>query len=112
MDLTTALDRIRTRLDANGARLETLKLVDTIGMQPGADKARVGSELELVRRLMRTPVANNNIGVYDDLAVLEETMAQASAEASARRAAEESKPIPKSKKYYKQLKEREEKRGS
>lgn len=111
MYLTDALDRIRRRLKENGARPETLRLLDTIGMQPNVDQAKVGSELELVRRLMRTPVANNNIGVYDDLAVLEEKMAQASAEASARRAAEENKPMPKSKKYYKQLKEREEKRG-
>lgn len=112
MYLADALDRIRERLETNGARSETLRLLDTIGRQPGADRAQVGSQLELVRRLMRTPVANGNVGVYDDLAVLEDQMASASAEASARRAAEESKPMPKSKKYYKTLREREEKKSS
>ena len=112
MYLSDALVRIRERLESNGARSETLRLLDTIGRQPGADRAQVGSQLDLVRRLMRTPVANSNVGVYDDLAVVEEQMAAASAEASARRAAEESRPMPKSKKYYKSLREREEKKSS
>ncbi len=113
MYVTDGLQRIRDRLVENGARPETLRLVDTIyrtASQPGADRAQVASLLELVRRLMRTPVANANVGVYDDLATLEEQMAAASAEAAARRAAEESRPLPKSKKYYKQLKEREERK--
>ena len=108
MYLSDALIRIKERLETNGARVETLRLLDTIGRQPGADRAQVGSQIELVRRLMRTPVANANVGVYDDLAVLEEQMASASAEASARRAAEENRAMPKSKKYYKALREKEE----
>lgn len=110
MNILLALERIRERLEANQARPETLRLVDVIeqsASQPGADRAQVRSLLELVRRMMRTPVANSNVGVYDDLAVLEEQLATAAAEAAARREAEASRPLPKSKKYYKELRERE-----
>lgn len=110
MHIVEGLDRIRERLVENGARPETLKLVDTIkrtASQPGADRAQVRSLTELVRRLMRTPVANSNVGVYDDLAVLEDQLTAAAAEAAARREAEESRPMPKPKKYYKALKDKE-----
>ncbi|HET9015819.1 MAG TPA: hypothetical protein VFN57_09490 [Thermomicrobiaceae bacterium] len=112
MNLVDALDRVRDRLEENGARPETFKLVETIrrtAAQPGADQAQVRSQLELIRRLMRTPVAHANVGVYDDLATLERQFEEASIEAAARREAEESKPLPKSKKYYKELKQRDRK---
>lgn len=112
MNIVDALDRVKDRLDENGARPETFRLVDTIrrtATQPGSDQAQVRSLLELVRRLMRTPVAHANVGVYDDLATLEGQLEQASVDAAARRAAEDSKPLPKSKKFYKELKQRERK---
>ncbi|HEX7104207.1 MAG TPA: hypothetical protein VF201_16300, partial [Nitrolancea sp.] len=70
MNLLYGLERIEERLVDNGARSETLGLVDTIrrtASRPGGDQAQVRSLVELVRRLMRTPVANANVGVYDDL---------------------------------------------
>jgi len=110
MYLTDALERVRQRLVQNQARPETLRLVDSVmetAQRTGGDQAQVRSLLELVRRLMRTPVAHSNIAVYDDLAVLEEQLVQAAAEAAAAREAEESRPLPKPKKYYRQLRERE-----
>jgi hypothetical protein len=110
MYLTDALERVRQRLVQNQARPETLRLVDSVmetAQRTGGDQAQVRSLLELVRRLMRTPVAHSNIAVYDDLAVLEEQLIQAAAEAAAAREAEESRPLPKPKKYYRQLRERE-----
>jgi hypothetical protein len=56
-------------------------------------------------------VANQNVGVYDDLAVLEEQLEAETAEFVEKKNEEEAKPMPKSRKYYKQLKERE-KRGA
>ncbi|HEX3724466.1 MAG TPA: hypothetical protein VHV31_16880 [Nitrolancea sp.] len=112
MNLMYGLDRIEERLVENHARKETLSLVDTIrrtASRPGGDQAQVRSLVELVRRLMRTPVANANVGVYDDLAVLEEQLVEASAKASAERDSVESRPLPKSKKYYRELREKEEK---
>lgn len=111
MNILNALERVRDRLVENDARPETLKLVDSISKTastPGADRAQVRSVTDLVRRLMRTPVANQNVGVYDDLAVLEEQLEAKSAEFAAEKEAEESKPMPKSRKYYKQLKEKEQ----
>ncbi len=110
MYLTDALQRIRQRLVANQARPETLALVDSVlrtAEQAGGDQAQVRSLLELVRRLMRTPQANSNITIYDDLAVLEEQLVQQAAQAAAARAQQEERPLPKPKKYYRQLKERE-----
>jgi predicted RNA-binding Zn ribbon-like protein len=111
MNLSDGLLRIRERLVENDARPETLKLVDTISRtaaQPGADRAQVRSLTELVRRLMRTPVANANVGVYDDLAVLEEQLVAAATQAQAERQAEEDRPMPKPKKYYKALRSKDE----
>jgi len=112
MNLMVGLERIEERLVENDARAETLGLVDAIrrtASRPGGDQAQVRSLVELVRRLMRTPVANANVGVYDDLAVLEEQLVEASARASAEREAVESKPLPKSKKYYRDLRDKEDK---
>lgn len=112
MNLADAFQRIRDRLDENGARPETLKLVDTIASQPGVAQAQARSLNELVRRLMRTPIAHDNVHIYDDLAVLDEQLSRASSEAAAQRAADDSKPLPKSKKYYKTLKARDKKPGA
>lgn len=112
MNIVDGLERVRERLIDNGARPDTLALVDTImktATQPGADRAQVRSLTELVRRLMRTPVAHSNIGVYDDLATLEQQLVDASAAVAAQRAEEEARPLPKSKKYYKALKDKEKK---
>ncbi len=109
MYLTDALQRIRQRLVENRARPETLALVDSVlatAERAGGDQAQVRSLLELVRRLMRTPQANSNIAIYDDLAVLEEQLVQQAAQAAAR-AQEAERPLPKPKKYYRELKERE-----
>lgn len=110
MNALEGLQRVRERLLDNGATTETIKLVDVViktASQPGADQAQVRSLNELVRRLMRTPVANANFAVYDDLAMLEEQLDDASARVAAERAAEEARPVPKTKKYYKTLKEKE-----
>ena len=74
---------------------------------PAAGNASAQSLLQLVRMLMRTPVADANVRVYNDLVRLEEELDLAGAELRARQAVEESKPVPKTKKYYKELKERE-----
>ncbi len=113
MNLLYGLERIEERLVENNARPETFKLVDAIrktANRPGADQAQIRSLVELVRRLMRTPVADANVGVYDDLAVLEDQLVEASAAASAQREAVDSRPMPKSKKYYRALREKEDRK--
>jgi predicted RNA-binding Zn ribbon-like protein len=115
MNILNALERVRERLQENGARPETLQLVGTIqktASTPGADRAQVKSVTDLVRRLMRTPVANQNVGVYDDLAVLEEQLESETAAFVEKKAEEEARPMPKSRKYYKQLKEKEDREKS
>jgi len=108
------LQIIRQRLVENGATPETLTLVDTIMQRaalPAAAAASTQSLLQLVRMLVRSPVASNNIAVYNDLLRLEEDLQSAAAQYHERMQAEEAKPVPKTKKHYKQLKEREERKS-
>jgi hypothetical protein len=108
------LQNIRYRLNQNGAAPETLVLVDTIIQRaalPAAAPASAQSLLQLVRMLARTPVASNNITVYNDLLRLEEELQSAGQQYHERIAAEEAKPVPKTKKHYKQIREREQKQS-
>ncbi|HEV2527960.1 MAG TPA: hypothetical protein VGT61_05900 [Thermomicrobiales bacterium] len=107
MSLTHGLSQIRQRLWDNDASNATLALVDGIiqrASDPAAQSAPSQSQLQLVRMLMRTPVANDNSTVYNDLVQLEEELEQSANRYSAQREAEENRPLPKSKKYYKEHK--------
>jgi hypothetical protein len=112
MNVVEGLQAIRERLEANEADPATLATVDVFlkrAALPAAQNAAAASQLQLVRMLMRTPSSNNNVQVYNDFVRLEEELQNAAARVHAERAAEEAKPVPKSKKYYRELKEREKK---
>ena len=113
VNVLEGLQTIRHRLEANGASPETLTLVDSIikrAALPAAAPASAQSLLQLTRMLARSPVANKNIGVYNDLLRLEEQLQSAGQQFHERAEAEAAKPIPKTKKFYKQARERDEKR--
>jgi hypothetical protein len=61
---------------------------------------------------MRNPVAASNPRVYNDFVRLEDELEQAATAMREQRALEDARPVPKTKKYYKELKEREKKTGS
>lgn len=112
MNVLDGLQTIRRRLEENDADPASLALVDQIAKRaalPAAQRASAQSLIQLVRMLMRTPVAASNVRVYNDFARLEEEIETASAAFRERQAIEEARPIPKTKKYYKELKEREKK---
>ena len=112
MNVVEGLQRIRERLEDNGAEPESIQAVELIMRRaalPAAAPAAATSLLQLVRMLMRTPAANNNVRVYNDFVRLEEEMSEAATAFRERQAAEEAKPVPKTKKYYKELRERERK---
>ncbi len=114
MNVLEGLQSIRARLNENGASPETMSLVDTIikrAALPAAAPASAQSLLQLVRMLARSPVATNNMTVYNDLLRLEEELQTAGAQYHERVQAEEAKPVPKTKKHYKQAKEREQKQS-
>jgi hypothetical protein len=113
VNVLEGLQSIRLRLVDNDAAPETLALVDAIMQRaalPAAAPASAQSLLQLTRMLARTPVASNNITVYNDLLRLEEELQGAAQQYHERIQAEEAKPIPKTKKHYKQLKDREERK--
>ena len=110
MNVLEGLQQIRQRLVANGAEEATLACVDQIMRRaalPAAAPASASSLTQLVRMLMRTPAAASNVRVYNDLVRLEEELDVASAAFRERQALEDAKPLPKTKKYYKQLKEQQ-----
>jgi len=112
VNVLEGLQIIRVRLDENGASPETMALVDAIMQRaalPAAAPASAQSLLQLTRMLARTPVANKNIAVYNDLLRLEEQLQSAASDYRERALAEEAKPVPKTKKFYKQVREREKK---
>ena len=93
----------------NGADPKSVQLVDTIKQRaslPAAQSASAGSLLQLVRMLIRSPVANADPVVYNDFVKLEEELEIRSDEFRARREAEDAKPVPKLKKFYKEQKDR------
>jgi hypothetical protein len=112
MNVVDGLKTIRERLDEQGANPKTLSYVDIFikrAQTPGASAAAAASLTQLVKMLMRTPGANDNTIIYNDLARLEETLTNAASDYMARKAAEDAKPVPKTKKYYKDLKEKQAK---
>lgn len=112
MNVIEGLTAIREKLEDNDADPQTLECVDLIirrASLPAAAPATANSQLQLLHMLMRTPMANSNIRVYNDFLRVEEELDQAAAAARDRRAAEDARPVPKSKKYYKELKERQKK---
>lgn len=111
MKVQEGLQEIRERLQENEAQTETLKLVDTIMQRaslPAASGASATSLTQLVRMLMRSPIANSSPKVYNDLVKLESTMQAKAEEIRTAREEEESKPLPKTKKYYKDLKKKQD----
>lgn len=114
MNARDGLVQIRERLVERDARLETIGLVDDMikrASVPGADRAQA-SLTQLMTLLARTPVANSNVRVYDELMELKDEIDSNATRRAQAAAVEEARPLPKSKKYYRQLreKEREQKR--
>ena len=73
----------------------------------GGDNAKAQSLLQITKMLMRTPAANNNVAVYNDLARIEQQLTIRANEMAQERAAVMDKPMPKDKKFYKAQKEKE-----
>lgn len=115
MNVLDGLKTIRLRLETGGADQATIDLVDSIMKRaalPAAAPANANSLLQLVRMLMRHPTAASNVRVYNDLVRLEDQIETASTEMRQRQAEEDAKPVPKTKKYYKDLKDKEKRTGS
>jgi len=112
VNVLEGLQRIKERLIDNDAHPDSVATVDGIMRRaalPAAAPASANSLLQLVRMLMRTPAANANVEVYNDFVRLEEEMNAAATAYRERQAEEDAKPVPKTKKFYKELRERERK---
>ena len=118
MNVTEGLERIRERLLDGGASQKTVGLVDAIlarSRTPSAANATARSMSELVKMLQRTPLATNDITVYNDLLRLEEDLAAAAQAYRDRLDSEERQADAfaqsRSKAFYKAQKERKKTGG-
>jgi hypothetical protein len=112
VNVLEGLQTIRARLVENNADPATLTVVDAIMKRaalPAAQPANAQSLTQLVRMLMRTPASDSNPRIYNDFAGLEEQLETAGAAFRDRQALEDSKPVPKTKKFYKEQKEKQKK---
>jgi hypothetical protein len=110
VNLVTGLERVREMLASNGATMATLDAVDAVlenaARTPGGGSAQAGSLLQMTKMLMRTPAANKDVRVYNDLAKLEEQLTQRAEMIAQERSAVVDRPMPKDKKFYKAQKEK------
>lgn len=107
MNVKEGLTEIRVRLIENGAKRDTVKMVDMILQRaslPAASGASAGSMLQLVRMLMRNAVSNSNPEVYNDLVKLESQLESKADEFRALREEEERMANPKNPKPHKYYK--------
>jgi len=112
MNVVDGLTTIRERLVAHNAKPDTLCYVVVFikrAQTPGASNAASASLTQLVKMLLRTPGSQDNTVIYNDFARLEESLTNAASDFMARKAAEDAKPVPKTKKYYKDLKDKDAK---
>ncbi len=117
MNVTEGLAILRERLLDNGADPKTIGLLDGIARRAALPNAQGASAslLQLTRMLARSPAATNDITVYNDLLKLEEQLESGAAAYRARQDSEERQADAhaqqRTKKYYRDLKEREKERG-
>ncbi len=112
MNVREGLQDIKRRLEDNGASPKSIQLVQTIEQRaslPAAASASATSLLQLVRMLMRSAVSNSDPVVYNDFVRIEADLEQRADQFRAEREAEDARPVPKSRKYYKSLKDGDKK---
>lgn len=111
MNVVDGLERVRGLLQANGASPATLHAVDAVLANAdrisGGSNAQAQSLLRITRMLMRTPASQQDIRVYNDLARLEEQLADRAEAAQRERETLDERPMPKDHKFYKAQKARE-----
>lgn len=108
MNVQEGLQEIKRRLEDNGADRASIAVVEAIQKRaslPAAASASATSMLQLVRMLMRSPASNSDPRVYNDFVRLESELEQRSDVLRAEREAEDARPVPKPRKYYKSLKQ-------
>ncbi len=113
VNVTEGLAVLRERLLDNDADPKTIALLDGIARRAALPNAQGASAslVQLTRMLARSPAATNDIAVYNDLLKLEEQLEAGAAAYRSRQESEERQAEAhaehRSKKYYRELKEKE-----
>ena len=109
MDVKEGLQQIRAMLVENSASKDTVKMVDVITQRaslPAAAGAHADSLLQLVRMLMRNPISNQNVAVYNDLVIVESQLEKEVEEIRSLRAEEDRIANAKPKSFYREQKKK------
>ncbi len=110
LNIAENMTRLQEQLVSRHAKPQTLAMVDkyiTLAQRMGGNEHT--SQLRVLQRLMRAPEAAKDTTIYNDLAGLEEVLDGIRAENAREREALENRPIPKTKKFYKEQKARKQK---
>ena len=106
MNVVDNMIRLQQRLIERRAKPQTVAMLDqyiTLAQRVGGNEHT--SQLKVLHRLMRTPEANRDTAIYNDLAGIEEELESARDELAREREAIEARPMPKLHKYYKNRKD-------
>lgn len=107
MNIAENMVRLQQQLIERRAKPQTIAMLDryiTLAQQVGGNE--YASQLRVLQRLMRAPEAAKDTSIYNDLAGLEEQLEGVRDQNAREREALEARPIPKTKKYYKEHKNR------
>jgi hypothetical protein len=99
--------RLQQKLIERRAKPQTVAMLDryiTLAERVGGNE--YSTQLRVLQRLMRSPEAIKDTAIYNDLAGLEEELEEVREQNAREREALEARPLPKTKKYYKQQKNR------
>ena len=103
MNVAENMVRIQQRMIERRAKPQTVAMLDryiTLAERMGGNEHV--SQLKVLQRLMRAPEAASDTAIYNDLVGLEEELQVARDEREREREALDARPIPKTKKYYKE----------
>jgi hypothetical protein len=107
MNIAENMIRLQQRLIERRAKPQTVAMLDryiSLAEQMGGNEYT--SQLRVLQRLMRAPEAAKDTSIYNDLVGLEEELEGIREQNAREREAFEARPIPKTKKYYKQRDQR------
>lgn len=113
MNAYEQLEAIRDQLEQNGASEDSIELVDKFIKRAESERnsSTSFSRMMMLRHLLRQREAIDNFAIYNDLQeIMDDVDGRRSSDDDARPAYEDTERHPRSRQYYKALKEKEKER--
>jgi hypothetical protein len=113
MNAYEQLEAIRDQLEQNGASEDSIDLVDKFIKRAESERnsSTSFSQMMMLRHLLRQREAIDNLAIYNDLQEIIDGLDNHRADDDVRPAYEDNERHPRSRQYYKTLKEKEKERN-